>query len=58
MTIFIYLKKNGTIVNSSILTNNNFFDFNLTSGTYTYEVTTEDGCPGTGSIEIRESQIS
>ncbi|CAH0337479.1 hypothetical protein FVB9288_03242 [Flavobacterium sp. CECT 9288] len=52
------LRRNGTIVNSSILTNNNFFDFpNLTSGTYTYEVTTEDGCLGTGSIEIREPDI-
>ncbi|MBB1193663.1 hypothetical protein DNC80_08275, partial [Flavobacterium sp. SOK18b] len=55
---FYTLKKNGTIVNSVGPIAASDFDFpNLTAGMYTYEVRTDDGCLGTGSIEIKEPAI-
>ena len=55
---FYTLTRNATVINSVGPIAASDFDFpNLTAGTYTYEVRTEDGCVGTGSIEIREPVI-
>ncbi len=50
---FFSLTKGGTLVNSvgPILANESTFS-NLSAGTYTYEVRTEDGCIETGNIDI------
>ncbi|WP_339919617.1 T9SS type B sorting domain-containing protein [uncultured Flavobacterium sp.] len=50
---FFSISKSGVLVNSvgPILANENTFS-NLSAGTYTYEVRTEDGCIETGSIDI------
>ncbi|WMI64969.1 T9SS type B sorting domain-containing protein [Aestuariibaculum sp. YM273] len=47
------LSLNGTVINSvgPIMDSDYTFD-NLNSGTYTYNITTDDGCTFTGDIEI------
>lgn len=55
---FYTLRQNGNIVNAVGPIAASDFDFsNLTAGTYTYEVRTDDGCLGTGSINIIEPAI-
>lgn len=55
---FYTLRQNGNVVNAVGPIAASDFDFsNLTAGTYTYEVRTDDGCLGTGSINIIEPAI-